>query len=345
MALANHPEVEASWLNVPSPRLLRRLIGAQIPGLAHADLDLQPLRVQLALSAYVRSAIAKERNFDVLHAYTQNTMLLSTELLASVPSIVSTDASGEQSAPLLPYRAPTRWTTSRVRLARHWEDRVYKAATFVVAESQWAADSLSERYGVEPEKLRVITFGIAVRDRAPRVKTDPPEITFIGSTMERKGGTRLLNAFRAGLQGRCVLNLVTRDKVRPEPGVRVFRDFSPGDPRLTNLLARTAVFAFPSDMDTRGYAVLEAMGMGVPVVAMPTGAISEIVVHGETGLIVEHDDEALRAALAELLDDEARRESMGEAGRARVEQHFDAAVTTERLLELFEEAYRLRTPR
>jgi starch synthase len=340
-ALKSHPEVEPIWLDVPAPQLLRRLIGAQIPGLARLDLDLQPLRAQLAQSAYVRRALTNQRQFDVLHACTENAVLLSTRMLASLPSIVSTDATGEQVAPFLPYRMPTRWTPARVRLARRWEERVYKAATFVVACSQWAAGSLFESYGVERERVRVIPYGLSVPDHVTRVKTDPPEVTFVGARIERKGGTRLLRAFRAGLRNRCVLNLVTRDKVPPEPGVRVYRDFFPGDPRLISLLEHTAVFAFPSDMDTYGYAVLEAMAMGVPVVATPTGAVSEIVVDGETGVMVEHDDEALRVALEELLDDETRREAMGAAGRARVEEHFDAVVTTAQLLELLEEAYKL----
>ena len=41
--------------------------------------------------------------------------------------------------------------------------------------------------------------------------------------------------------------------------MRVFADFEPGDPRLPELLARTAVFAFPTEMDNSPYAVLEAM--------------------------------------------------------------------------------------
>ena len=55
-ALEAHPEVEADFLDVPPPSLLRRLIGMRLPGLAGLDLDLQPLRAQLAASAWVRFA-------------------------------------------------------------------------------------------------------------------------------------------------------------------------------------------------------------------------------------------------------------------------------------------------
>jgi alpha-maltose-1-phosphate synthase len=215
----------------------------------------------------------------------------------------------------------------------------------VVAQTEWAANSLIERYGVDPERLRVIPFGVTVDDPVTRVEPEVPEVTFVGSTLDRKGGGRLLRVFRSGLGSRCVLNLVTRDKVSPESGVRVFRDYSPDDPRLKNLLARTTVFAFPSDMDTFGYGVIEAMAMGVPVVATPTGGITEVVVDGETGVIVDHDDRALRTAIEDLLADEAQRKRMGAAGRARVEERFDASKTTSQLITVLEEAYRARNAR
>ena len=47
-ALTEHPEVDARFVDLPPPRLPRRLFAAQIPGLARLDLDFQPHRVQLA---------------------------------------------------------------------------------------------------------------------------------------------------------------------------------------------------------------------------------------------------------------------------------------------------------
>jgi phosphatidylinositol alpha-1,6-mannosyltransferase len=69
---------------------------------------------------------------------------------------------------------------------------------------------------------------------------------------------------------------------------------------------------------------LEAAACGVPQVAGRSGGAHEAVVHGETGLVVDHpeDTDAVAAALAELLDDPDRAARMGAAGRARAEAEF-----------------------
>jgi alpha-maltose-1-phosphate synthase len=339
-ALREHPHVLAQFLDVPRPGLVRRLAAASVPGLARHDLDLQPLRYQLAQSLYVRNRLRRwPVPFDALHLYTQNAALLSTGLMRKCPSVVSTDATTTQGAYNLSYRHPTQWTASRVRLSRRAEANVYDSATLVVAQSEWVASSLRGVYGLPDDKIRVIPFGITIHDLPPR-RTPPglPQVTFVGTTMDRKGGWRLLRSFRRRLRGKCTLNLVTRDPVSPEPGVQVFGDFQPGDPRLHDLLAETAVFAFPSGIDHSPYSVLEAMRAGLPVVTTRVGSLPEMVVDGETGLFVDHDDEALAAAISRLLDDPEGRARMGAAARARVVERFDAQGTTGELLEVLAEA-------
>jgi glycosyltransferase involved in cell wall biosynthesis len=338
-----HPGLDAKFLPIPSSGLIRRTVSAQLPVLGPLDLDLHPVRFQLAQSEVTRRLLRKVRAEsgppDVMHMYTQSIALLSAGTLRALPSVVSTDATCLQGAYHLPHRRPTRFTASAVRVAQAFERRVYEAATLVVAQSEWAADSLRRAYGVADERIRVIPFGLTVGPEAVRVDPPgPPEVTFIGATLDRKGGHRLLRVFREHLRGRCILNLVTRDDVRPEPGVRVMRDFEPGDPRLPELLARSAVFAFPTEMDNSPYVVLEAMRAGVPVVATRVGALPEMIEDGVTGLLVAHDDRELAAAIGSLLDDLGRVESMGAAGRARVEARFDARITTLRLLDVLTEA-------
>jgi glycosyltransferase involved in cell wall biosynthesis len=161
--------------------------------------------------------------------------------------------------------------------------------------------------------------------------------------MDRKGGWRLLRVWRRHLRDRCTLNLVTRDAVREEPGVRVFNDILPDDPRHAALLARTSVLAFPTEMDAFGYAAIEAMAAGVPVVATRLFALPEIVEDGVTGLLVAPDDDELATALSALLDDDDLRRRMGEAGRAVARERFDAGRTTAALAEVLEAAR--QTPR
>lgn len=337
------PGLETEFVDVPSAGTLRRLVAAQLPVLGPLDLDLHPLRLQLAQSSVarglVRRTVASYGPPEVLHMYTQSIALLSVDLLRAFPSVVSTDATWLQGAYHLPHRRPTRFTSSAVRVAQVFERRVYAAATLLVAQSEWVADSLRRVYGVAEDRVRVIPFGLTLGPEPVRREPDGlPEVTFVGATLDRKGGWRLLRVFREHLRGRCVLNLVTRDPVAPEPGVRVLNDFEPGDPRLPGLLARTSVFAFPTEMDNSPYSVLEAMRAGVPVVATRVGALPEMVEDGVNGLLVAHDDVELARAIGSLLDDPARVAAMGAAGRARTERLYDARVTTGQLLDVFAEA-------
>ena len=339
-SLEGDDRIEATFLDVPSPGLLRRVVGAPVPGLGALDADFQPLRYQLAQSMWVRRRIRRWQSpYDALHVYTHNAALLVPEELASGPSVVSTDCTNEQNARTLPYRNPSRYTSRALGLTRRYEERVYAAATFVVAQSEYAARSLREDYGLPEERLRVIPFGVTIPRPRVRAEASPPEITFVGSSLERKGGNWLLGMHRGPLAGRSVLNIVTRERVRHQEGVRVFHDVSPDDGQLEAILDRTAVFAFPSEIDKSSYSVLEAMAAGVPVVAVRHGAVEELIEDGVTGLVVDRGDEAAFAgALRRLLDDDDLRVSMGFAARERAERLFNARTTTSRLIEVLDEA-------
>jgi glycosyltransferase involved in cell wall biosynthesis len=342
-ALAEHPEVSAERLDVPSAGLVRRAFAAQIPGLDRLDLDLSSLRFQLAQSAHARAMIRRrlaQRPFSALHAYSQHAVLLSAQELRRFPSVVSTDGSSIQNAEQHPYRYPARYTQRVAALTEHFERRVFEAATIVVAQSEWAADSIRDRYELDDKRLRVIPFGmIPFTPKARSAATPPLQITFVGSSLDRKGGFRLLRVFRNRLRGRCVLNIVTRDDLPSEPDVRIMRDFEPGDHRLVELLGETAVFVLPSEIDKSPYSVLEAMFAGLPVVSTDVGGIPEMVVDGETGYLVPPDDDAAIAdAIEKLLADDVRRAEMGRASRARAYERFDARKTTADLIGVIAEA-------
>ena len=84
---------------------------------------------------------------------------------------------------------------------------------------------------------------------------------------------------------------------------------------------------------------LEAQAFGLPVIATGPGGPSEIIVTGETGLIVPPmDPAALAAALTQLDDDPRLRRQMGDRGRERVRTRFTRAAYGRRITAICEEA-------
>ena len=89
------------------------------------------------------------------------------------------------------------------------------------------------------------------------------------------------------------------------------------------MLRRFDVFAMPSTWEGFGVSALEASAMAVPVVASRIHGIPDVVVDGETGMLVPPaDPEALAEAIARLAGDTALRERKGRAGRAYVEREY-----------------------
>jgi glycosyltransferase involved in cell wall biosynthesis len=95
------------------------------------------------------------------------------------------------------------------------------------------------------------------------------------------------------------------------------------DVELRRLYADCTVFAMPSGKEGFGLAFLEAMAHGKPVIAADSAGTPEVVLHGETGILVPYGDrERLAEAIVALAGDPVRARAMGERGRERVRQHF-----------------------
>jgi len=329
-------DVRAEFVDVPDPGLLGRLARLPVPVLARQDLDLQPLRAQLARSLWVRRKLAarlRSAEVDVVHIYTQNCALASSGLLRQVPSVVTTDSTTELNAYRIPYRSPTRFTPWSVRASIPLERRVLDAADRVVANSGFVAESLRSTYGIAEAKLSVLPFGVWLPPPPPPRPYRRPTIAFVGHQLERKGGLRLLQIHQRELRERCDLLLVTTERVPNLPGVRVVSDLKGGSDRLWGLLQQADIMCFPSIIDQAPNAVLEGAAAGLPVVAHPVAAISEMVKHGVTGLLVPAgDDAALLAALNALIDDPVRRRDMGRRAREHMERHYDMRSAAEHLV-------------
>lgn len=94
------------------------------------------------------------------------------------------------------------------------------------------------------------------------------------------------------------------------------------------------IFIFPSVWNEAfGMPIIEAMSMGLPVIATRGGAFPELVEEGKTGLLVERGDaDALAEAILRLLLDDNQRLAMAEAGRRRAVEKFDWDRQAEKLL-------------
>jgi glycosyltransferase involved in cell wall biosynthesis len=107
---------------------------------------------------------------------------------------------------------------------------------------------------------------------------------------------------------------------------------------VLSLMKSADVFAISSITEGLGSAVLDAMAMGLPVAGTLAGGIPEVVIPGETGLLVPPGEpKPLAEAIVSLLDDPSLRQRFGQAGKARVETHFGVDALVEGTLALYRE--------
>jgi glycogen(starch) synthase len=213
------------------------------------------------------------------------------------------------------------------RRARGLARAVLRRARFAVCASNALAGAARELGACE---VRVIPSGVDVPPFV-REEAEPPEVLFAGRLSPEKGIVELVEAANG-------MNLVVagdgplRDRV---PGARGFVPHH----ALGPLYERAAVVACPSHREGFGVVCAEAMAYGRPVVASAVGGLLDLVVDGETGVLVPpRDVPALRAALERLLRDRPLRRRLGEAARERIRRQFSWRAVTDATLAAYEEA-------
>ncbi len=106
---------------------------------------------------------------------------------------------------------------------------------------------------------------------------------------------------------------------------------------VAEILRMCDVFALPSADEPFGRAIIEAMAVAKPVVATCSGGVPEIVLDGETGLLVDPGDDAgLAEALISLLTDRGRAREMGQRGQARAHSQFDVRRVARMVQDVYE---------
>ncbi len=227
----------------------------------------------------------------------------------------------------------------RRSVARSIEQAVWRSTSLFVAWSQWTASAIIAR-GIPSSRVRVLPPGVSLDDWQPRARSGaqhrPLRLLFVGADFRRKGGEMLLEVVRAQPDGRCVLDIVTREHVTPSPGVRVHRA-EPNSPLLRELYAQADLFVLPTQAECFGIAAVEALASGLPVVMSDIGGARDIVDPGETGWLIQPSARELARVLELAIDQREFLPAMGRRARKRAEERFDGRRNDRALLDLLVE--------
>jgi glycosyltransferase involved in cell wall biosynthesis len=212
----------------------------------------------------------------------------------------------------------------------------------IVAISEDSRQVLLKNYPVTPPQVQVIHNGIDVpafgdsaanglRDEL-KLRPDAFIIGIIGRIAEEKDHVTLLRAMQQVRQARpdAVLLVIGDGPIGPQvrsaaselgvADVVKFLGFRHDVPALLQLLD---VFVLSSTTEGISLTLLEAMAARKPIVATRVGGNPEVVIDGQTGLLVpSKDPQALATAILKVANDPAFRKQLGQAGRVRVESAF-----------------------
>ena len=315
---------------------------------------------------------------DLVHSHTWYANLAGhlAGLLHGVPHVIS----AHSLEPLRPWKAEQ--LGGGYALSSWAEKTAYEAASGIIAVSNGMREDILRCYpAVDPERVKVVHNGIdleawkhpqgqeadaqaAATLKRLGIDPDRPTIVFVGRITRQKGLPHLLRACEqlpADVQVILCAGAPDTPEIKAEveglvarlrekrTGVVWIEEMLPR-PELIAVLAASDVFVCPSVYEPLGIVNLEAMAVGLPVVGSATGGIPDVIVDGETGLLVPIeqvqdgtgtpiDPARFEADLAERLttlvtDTEAAR-TMGQAARRRVEEHFAWQAIAQRTMDVY----------
>ena len=346
-----------------------------VPGTSYGSWDalagtaphLAALRVMstdLAMAAGVEGA-------ELVHSHTWYANLAGhlAKLLYGIPHICTTHSL----EPLRPWKAEQ--LAGGYALSSFCERTALEAADAIIAVSaQMRSDILRCYPAVDPARVHVVHNGIDVDVYQPDLATDVlqrhgidpdrPSVVFVGRITRQKGVVHLLEAAaRFDADAQLVLCAGAPDTAEIAEEVRalveqlqatrngvVWIEEPLPRPDIVQLLSHATVFVCPSIYEPFGLVNVEAMACEAAVVASRTGGIPEVVVDGETGLLVDVgppaddygtpvDREGFARRLADavnsLVRDPALAAAYGKAGRERVVEQFSWTAIAERTVEVY----------
>ena len=315
---------------------------------------------------------------DLVHSHTWYANLAGhlAGLLHGVPHVIS----AHSLEPLRPWKAEQ--LGGGYALSSWAEKTAYEAASGIIAVSNGMREDILRSYpAIDPERVKVVHNGIdleawkhpqgqeadaqaAATLKRLGIDPDRPTIVFVGRITRQKGLPHLLRACEqlpADVQVILCAGAPDTPEIKAEveglvarlrekrTGVVWIEEMLPR-PELIAVLAASDVFVCPSVYEPLGIVNLEAMAVGLPVVGSATGGIPDVIVDGETGLLVPIeqvqdgtgtpiDPARFEADLAErlttLVTDSEAAKVMGEAARRRVEEHFAWEAIAQRTMDVY----------
>jgi glycosyltransferase involved in cell wall biosynthesis len=335
-ALADRDDIDCVWLEVPFAQD------------GFGRLPVIGKNWTLRGSYRARRSISRaehERPLDALFIHTQTIGLLSAGHMAKIPTLLSLDATPINYDELATWYGD-RVAGARVENAKRWlHQSVMRRAAALTAWSKWAADSLTRDYGVPAHKISVIHPGTVHANFPAQARGErrpgPLRLLFVGGDFKRKGGDLLTRLCRTHFAGRIELHLVTSPQDVAADNVFVHTGLRPHSPELLARYADADVFVLPTRADCLAVVLGEAMAAELPIITTRVGAHAEAVEDGQSGFLIDVDDElALRDRLERLLAEPGLAQRLGRRSRELGRAHFDMIKNANRIADTLVELAR-----
>ncbi len=313
---------------------------------------------------------AEEVDADVVHCHTWYAQFagIVAKLCYGIPLVITTHS-------LEPLRPWKREQLGRGYEASSWvEKTAIEMADAIVAVSEETKIDVLKYFNVEEDKVKVIYNGINLQQYVVTDKTSTleeygidqskPFVLFVGRITRQKGIIHLVNAIKyidpdtqivlcAGAPDTPEIGKEMEDSVNEVKKTRdnvIWIDVMLDKPSVIQLYSHADVFCCPSIYEPFGIINIEAMACETPVVASAVGGIKEVVVHGETGILVplEQQEEApfepknpdkfsrdLADGINTVIRDKSLSLTMAKNGRKRVEDTFDWVAIAKQMEALY----------
>jgi starch synthase len=310
---------------------------------------------------------------DLVHSHTWYANFAGQigSLLHGVPHVIT----AHSLEPLRPWKADQ--LGGGYRVSSYIEASAYQAASKIIAVSEGMRSDILQAYpDLDSDKISVVYNGIDATRWVPRtepdtlrelgINPDARSVVFVGRITKQKGLPYLLRA-AAELPADVELIVCAGAADNPQIAAEVaelittlqttrgntvwIQEHLP-QPKLNAVLSHASVFACPSIYEPLGIVNLEAMACAAPVVATATGGIPEVVLAGETGWLVEVEQQrdgsgtpldesrfvADWSATLNLALDSKDLTQRGQAGRERAEQKFSWSNIATRTVAVYQSA-------